>query len=78
MDRSRDGGTVDAVEEGEGGMRELEPQDHQSGDHPIGENQVVVRATTLGPQTVVTTTFTQPGILPCYPGLANSAMTLLS
>ncbi|MFF3062187.1 hypothetical protein [Streptomyces sp. NPDC057909] len=49
-------------------MRELEAQDDQSGDHPIGENQLMIRAAALGPQTLVTSTFTHPGVLPCHLG----------
>ncbi|MFJ9822704.1 hypothetical protein ACIRU3_47585, partial [Streptomyces sp. NPDC101151] len=48
-------------------VRELEAQDNQSGDHSIGENQLMVWTAALGTQTLVTSPFTQPGILPRHP-----------
>jgi hypothetical protein len=48
-------------------VRELERQDDQGGDHSIGENQDVVRASALGEQTLMASAFTQPGVLPRHP-----------
>ncbi|MFJ1610077.1 hypothetical protein ACIOHS_43140 [Streptomyces sp. NPDC088253] len=58
---------IDAVEDGQSRVRKLESQDHQGGDHPIGENQLMARPAAFGPQPVVTTTFTPPRVLPRHP-----------
>ena len=67
MDGPGDGGAVDAVEDRQSRVRKLEPQDHQGGDHPIGENQLMAGPAAFGPQTLVTSTFTQPRVLPRHP-----------
>ena len=45
-----DGGAVHPVKHRQRGVRELEPQDDQGGDDPVGERQLVVRARALGAQ----------------------------
>lgn len=41
MDGPRDGRAVHAVEDGEGGVRKPETQDHQGRDHPVSEDQLM-------------------------------------
>jgi hypothetical protein len=66
VDGPGDRGAVDSVEEGQGGVRELEPQDHQSRDHPIREDQLMVRPA-FGAQPFVASTFPKPRVLPRHP-----------
>lgn len=60
-----DCGAVHVVEQGQGGVWELKAQDHQGGDHSIGEHQLVVRSGTGRAQTLVASTFVEP---PCFGG----------
>jgi len=61
--RTGDGGVVDAVEDGHGGMGKLEAQDHQGGDDPVGDDQLMVRAGSGGPQALMAATVAQAGFL---------------
>ena len=63
MDGPGDGRAVDAVEQREGAVRELEPQDDQGGDDPVGEHQVVTGARAGGPLPAAAAAITQPGLL---------------
>lgn len=67
MDSAGDGGAVDAVEDAQSRVRDLEPQYHKGGNHPIGEYQLIARPASLGLQSVVNSAFTEPGVLPCHP-----------
>jgi hypothetical protein len=44
-------------------MGQLKPQDHQGGDDAVGEDQLMVRSSAGGPQTVVATALAQAGVL---------------
>ena len=44
-------------------MRELEPEDDQGGDDPVGEHQVVAGARAGGPLPVTAPAIPQPGFL---------------
>lgn len=48
-------------------MRNLEPQDHQSRDHPVSENQLMAGPAALGPQTFTASALAQPGFFPRHP-----------
>lgn len=48
-------------------MWELEPQDHQGGDHPVGEDQLMAGSAALGAQPLMTSAFAQPGFFPRHP-----------
>jgi hypothetical protein len=52
-------------------VRELETQDHQGDDDPIGEDQVVVGARACGTQTAVAPTLVQLGLLLGSSGLGQ-------
>jgi hypothetical protein len=54
MDGACDGGAVHAVEDGEGGVRKLEPQDHQDRGRPVGEGQLPAGAAAFGVRPVGT------------------------
>lgn len=48
VDGAGNGGAVHPVQHRQGLVGQLEPQDHQGGQHPIGEDQLVVGAGTGG------------------------------
>ena len=59
-----DGGAVDPVEHRQRGVRQLEPQHYQGGDHPVRERQLPARASTRGAYPLPPTTpLTQPRFL---------------
>ena len=58
-----DGGAVHPVEQRERGVRELEPQHDQGGDHPVGERQLLAGARALGAQPVLAPALPQPRLL---------------
>jgi len=62
-DRAGDGAAMHLVEQGQGGVRELEAQHDQGHDDPVGEHQVMVRARAFGPLPGAAPTLTQLGIL---------------
>jgi len=63
-----DRGAVHRVKEREGGVRELEPQDDQGSDDPVGERQFPVRARALSAQPVpAAPPLPQPRFLPRGP-----------
>jgi len=55
MDGPGDRRAVHPVEHRQGGMRQLEPQDHQGRDDPVDEGQLTVGTGTLGAPTVPAT-----------------------
>lgn len=67
MDGACDGGAVHAAEDGEGGVRKLEPQDHQDRGRPVGEGQLPAGSAALGVQTVMASAFARPGLFPRCP-----------
>jgi hypothetical protein len=52
-------------------VRELEPQDDQVRDDPVGERQLTVRARALSAQPVMTPALAQPGLLPRQPWISQ-------
>ena len=68
MDGAGDGGAVDLVQRGEGGVRELVAQVNEGDDDAVGEGKVVVRAGARFAFAVVTSAFAQPGVFPGGPG----------
>jgi hypothetical protein len=62
-DGPADGRAVHAVEQRQGGGRELEPQDDQGGDDPVGEHQVMTGARAGRPPPAATAPIAQPGFL---------------
>jgi len=56
-------GAVHPVEHCQRGVRQLEPQHHQGGDHPVSERQFPVWACTFGAQPVPPTPRPQPRLL---------------
>jgi hypothetical protein len=62
-DGTGDGRAVYAVKQRESGVRELEPQDDQGGDDPVGEYQVVTGTGADGALALMTAPIMQPGFL---------------
>ncbi|MFJ6687038.1 hypothetical protein [Streptomyces werraensis] len=62
---------VHSVEQGEGGVRELEALDDQGGDHPIGEDQFVARAGSSGALPFTASAFAEPELLAGSPRLGE-------
>lgn len=62
-----DGGPVHVVEHGQHSVGELEPQHHQGGDHPVGEDELMALARARRPEPAVTPPLAQPGLLLGHP-----------
>lgn len=52
-------------------MRELEPQDDQRGDDPVGEHQLVIRSRTGRTQPAAASTLVQSALLCGHPRLGQ-------
>ena len=61
--RPGDRGAVHPVEHRQRGVRELEPQHDQGGDHPVSERQLMIWAGAFGAQPVPPTPGPQPRLL---------------
>ena len=81
-DRAADRGPVHPVHDGQGLVRELEPQVNQGDDDPVGERQAVIRARSGRAQPLVLPAGQQPvflrggprrGQLPDQPGQPSAA-----
>lgn len=71
MDSPGDRGAVHSVEQGQSPVRELEPQDDQRGDDPVGEHQLVIRSRTGRTQPAAASTLVQSALLGGHPYLGQ-------
>jgi hypothetical protein len=66
-----DGGPVDPVQHGQGLVGQLEPQDHQSDQHTVGEDQPLVGSGTGGALAWVAAALLECGLVGGGPGIGQ-------
>ena len=71
VDSPGDRGAVHSVEQGQSPVRELEPQDDQRGDDPVGKHQLVIRSRTGRTQPAAASTLVQSALLCGRPRLGQ-------